>query len=347
MAYNADDIQKLGFPVSVQKRPGMYMGEKAKDKNTPGMLNVLVREIMDNSFTEVLKGYGDHVTITFHADGSVSCLDNGRGLPTDTNKTTGKNGIIMTMAELHSGGNFSNKEGANGPGLNGVGGAAVNALSERFDVEVYRNNHRYHLSFKDGYPGHFDEEGNFTEGDKIIRDNDFPHERGTLIHFKPDMQFFSSEENIIIDDIIDRIRYTVYLIPNLVVDVIDETRTPEEGGGTYHFENKDGIEGMVDFISTGDPLFTGKNSEYEKKGIYHIQASGSYKEKVVNVDSGKSVVVEETRRIPIDVAFRFNADEKEDIRSFANTIQTHQGGVHERALTRALMDTFGKMVKKS
>ena len=348
MAYDANSIKKMEFPVTVQKRPSMYMGSQAKNPESPGQKNVAVREILDNATTEALRGKADHVTITFHKNGSVSILDNGRGIPTDVNKETGKNGIMMTMAELHSGGNFEGvEEGKAGAGLNGVGGACVNALSSRFDVEVYKGKFVYKLSFQDGYPGQFDDKGNFKPSDKIIREK-FDHEQGTLINFTLDDKYFADVENIIIDDIIDRCRYIVYIIPNLKIDIIDETRSKEEGGGTYHFEDDTcgGISGMVDFISTGNSMLSVKENEFTEKGIFSISTVGKYKKNYVDISSGKSEVKEKVLKIPIDVAFRFNEDDKSEVMSFVNTINTHRGGIVEEALKEALMDTFGKEAMK-
>lgn len=345
MSYDANSIQKLDFPEAVQMRVGMYLGKAAKDVNSPGQMNVGCREILDNSVTESLRGKANKITLTFHKDGYVSCLDNGRGIPVDINKETGKNGIIMTMAELHSGGNFSGVEdGKAGAGLNGVGASVVNALSSRFDVEVYKGKFKHSLSFKEGIPGHYNEDGSFKKSEKIKKEK-CDHEQGTNIRFKFEPRFFTPQERVIVDDIIDRCRYTVYLVDGLNIDIIDETRTPEEGGGKYHFENVGGMSGMIDFISTGDPLLSSKKDEYTKKGIFSVHTIASYKTNAVTIDKGKTINKEETRKIPIDVAFRFNADDKTELRSFANCIYNVRGGVHEEALKDALMDTFGKMTK--
>lgn len=348
--YSADDIQTLEFPYSVQKRTGMYLGNSAKNETSPGMKNVCVREITDNSITEAMKGYADEVTLTFHKDGFVSCLDNGRGIPTSID-ANGVNGIIKCLATLHSGGNFNNDPGKVGPGLNGVGASAVNAVSSRFDVSVFKKNRRYYLSFQDGISGHFDssdqsEYSKFTESEKI-KSEQYEHEQGTLIRFKLNDQYFSDVENIIVDDIIDRMRYTVYLIPGLTIKIIDETRTGEEGGGEYVFTNEGDIPGMMDFISSGDTILTSKDDSYTSKGIFQISTKAKYKDKYVDTSSGKSVVKERNNVIPIEVAIRFNEDEDSNVLSFANTIRTHQGGVHENALKNALADTFVKMAKKN
>ena len=151
MAYTVDDIKTLDFPEVVQQRSGMYLGSQAKDANTPGQKNICLREISDNSVTEAIKGFCNKIKVTFEPDGSIIVEDNGRGIPTGIDKETGKNGIEKCLAELHSGGAFGESEpGKAGASLNGVGGACVNAMSEKFLVEVFRNGQIYYQEFSNG-----------------------------------------------------------------------------------------------------------------------------------------------------------------------------------------------------
>lgn len=350
MGYSSKDIISLGFPLNVQKRLDMYAGAQAKNDKTPGQRNCLVREILDNAVGEAMGGYANTVTVTFCKDGFIEVLDNGRGLPIDKDDK-GVNGIIKTVGMLHSGGSFSSNAKYASPSLNGVGSAISNSCSARFDAIVFRRNRRYCLSFKNGYPGHFDknddsEKAEFTES-KNIKSVAYEHERGTLIRFKFNDKFFSKVDNLIIDDIIDRMRYTVYLVPGLTIVVHDKTRKKEEGGGTYKFVNVGGISGMVDFISSGDSVITSKDNEYTKKGIYSITGKGRYKQRIIDVASGTAKETVRNSVIDIEVGLKFNEEDKGEIRSFANTICTYQGGIHENALKEALVDTFGKYASKN
>lgn len=346
MSYSVDDIKTLEFPESVQRRTGMYLGEQAKNETSPGQKCVAVREILDNSITEVVKGYGDKVNVLFEKDGTVVVEDNGRGIPVGIDKSTGQNGIEKCMAELHSGGNFSRSDGKAGPGLNGVGGACVNAVSSEFLVEVLHKGKLFCERFENGYVVENLSKRKLTEEDVWCEFTDMNKVTGTRITFKLNDDFFSDVDNLIVDDIIERMRYTVYVVPNLNIIITDNTRSEEDGGGTYDFKNDGGIEGMLDHISTGDPILTDQETDYTKKGIFHISTNARYKQKITEVVNGSTVVKEKVNSIPIEVAFRYGDDESTDIRSFANTIRTFNGGVHQSALENALMDVFGKLAKK-
>lgn len=347
MSYDINDIKELTYPTNIQTRMGMYLGSSAKSATTPGQKNVCVREITDNSVTEAIKGCCTNINITFNEDGSVVVEDNGRGIPVGKDKETGETGIEKCVAKLHAGGNFDDlSDGKPGPGLNGVGSSAVNAVSELFRVDVYKNGWLYSEEFSNGL---VKKEMHRT---KLEEDSNpstpIKEKTGTTVTFKLNDDFFSSVDNLIIDDIIDRLRYTVYVVPGLSINVFDNTRTSEEGGGEFHFEGSGGIEDMLDYISSGNPAIVGKGSDYEKKGIFKISTSAKYKKKITSLDKeGNSVAKEKTFNIPIECAIRYGSEDKPDIRSFANTIQTFNGGIHEDALKNALMDTFGKLAKST
>lgn len=338
MSYDINDIETLEFPECVQARPGMYLGECGLQKN------VCIREITDNSVTEIIKGYGDIVVIDFFEDGTVRVRDNGRGVPCNVDRETGQTGIEKCLASLHSGGNFSNDPGKVGPGTHGVGGACCNAMAEMFEVDVYRNGHHYRETFSNG-----------LVKDKLKREKIKDEEifgvqskeySGTTITFKFNNDFFSEDDLIDVDDIINRLRYTVYTVPGVTIKINDFTRSPEDGGGEYEFKNDGGIEGMLDYTTKSDAIVTGSNGDYEKKGIFHISTNAKMKEKVAVLKDGKSSVREQTINIPIEVAFKFSENDGSSLQSFANTIHTTDGGVHQDALKRALVDTFGKLAKK-
>lgn len=345
MSYDVNDIKEVGFPQIVSMRPGMYLGESAKDETTPGQKNVCLREIVDNSVTEAIKGTCTNIEVVLNEDGTIVVKDNGRGVPVGVDKDTGETGIEKCMAKLHAGSNFEDDpSGKPGSGIHGVGGACVNALSEFFNVEVFRNGQIYSEEFQNGYVHKPMKRRKATPEDCDGKDPKTV--TGTRITFKLNDDFFAPVENLIVDDIIDRLRYTVYVVPGLSIDIYDHTRSKEEGGGEYHFTNDGGIEGMLDYFSTTKTVLSSSEDDYSKKGIFKITANAKYKKNVATVGKdGKSQVKEKTYTIPVEVAFKYGDNESTDIRSFANTVSTQEGGVHVEALKRALVDTFGKLAK--
>lgn len=345
--YNANDIESLEYPVNIWRRPSMYLGERG------GQQSVGVREIIDNSVHESVRGYASKVKVIFGEDGSINVIDDGRGLPTDINKKTGKNGIILTMATLHAGANFSSnvQAGKAGAGLNGVGASATNALSKRFDVKVYRDDREYRLSFQNGFAGHFSGDSpddEFVESDKVKSKKDprsaeekkaFP--TGTNIKFWYNEDRFPSNETVDIDDLVNRLKYTVYMVPDLHIDIEDHNRTYEDGSiYTWNFHSTDGIREMVEVIAPDQPLpdTSSKEDLFQEKGIYEITTEGYYVETTTDAE-GKPTEVKRT--VTADVAFRYGTGYEKTLKSFVNTIQTHLGGIHEKALEKAFVKGFG------
>lgn len=346
-SYNADDIVNLDYPMSIWKRPSMYLGERGSQQS------VGVREIIDNAVHESLRGFATKVRVIFGKDGSTTIQDNGRGLPTDINKKTGINGIILTMATLHAGANFGTNvtAGKAGAGLNGVGASATNALSKRFDAIIYKTGKCHTLSFKDGFAGHFagdSPEDKFTKTDTINVEKDERSAKekkafktGTIIKLWFNEERFPSDEAIDIDDLVDRLKYTAYIVPKLDIEVIDENRQYEDGTSyNWNFYSDYGLEEMIEVMSP-DSMLPGtetKGDTFIEKGIYHVQTQGSYKE-ITADETGK--IVEANRTVTAEVAFRYGTGYEKTLASFVNTIHTHLGGVHEQAFEKALVESFG------
>ncbi|MBT4513736.1 MAG: DNA topoisomerase IV subunit B, partial [Chloroflexi bacterium] len=146
-SYDASDITVLEGLEAVRLRPGMYIGSTG-----PTGLQHLIWEIVDNAVDEAMAGFCDHVDITIHPDGSVTVIDNGRGIPVDKHETTGKTGVETVMTTLHAGGKFGGKSYQVSGGLHGVGASVVNALSISTVVEVRRGNKVYRQEYSRGGP---------------------------------------------------------------------------------------------------------------------------------------------------------------------------------------------------
>ena len=145
--YSARQLEALKGLEPVRRRPGMYIGST----DLRG-LHHLINEIVDNSIDEAMAGYCNTIVVTLHEDGSVSVLDNGRGIPVDMHPTEKKVGLEMVLTELHAGGKFGGGGYKIAGGLHGVGASVVNALSERLVAEVYKDGRVYRQSYQRGYP---------------------------------------------------------------------------------------------------------------------------------------------------------------------------------------------------
>ena len=176
--YTADDIHLMKGLEGVRKRPAMYIGST----NTQG-LHHLVWEVVDNAVDEALSGFGNKIVVTIHKDGSLSVLDEGRGIPTGINKETGRSGVELVFTELHAGGKFNSAVYKSAAGLHGVGASVTNALSKYLDATIYRDGKIHHIRFHNGgaIEVPLEEIGNTKK-------------TGTLVRFLPDDKIFSTVE---------------------------------------------------------------------------------------------------------------------------------------------------------
>ncbi len=232
--YGADKIKVLEGLEAVRKRPAMYIGSTG-----PAGLHHLVYEIVDNSIDEALGGYCDQVNVTIHIDGSITVIDNGRGIPTDQHES-GKSAAEVVLTVLHAGGKFDNDSYKVSGGLHGVGVSVVNALSENLDLEIWRNSQVYQQSYERGTP---------TGGLEITGTT---KRRGTKVTFKPDTTIF--ETTVFSFDILaQRLRELAFLNGGITITLDDE-----RDGKNHKFHYEGGIVSFVTHLNTNKALVNEK-----------------------------------------------------------------------------------------
>ncbi|MDF4029789.1 DNA topoisomerase (ATP-hydrolyzing) subunit B [Lactobacillus delbrueckii] len=234
--YNASQIQVLGGLEAVRKRPGMYIGSTSSQG-----LHHLVWEIIDNGIDEALAGFATKIEVTVNEDNSVTVQDDGRGIPVDIEKKTGRPAVETVYTVLHAGGKFGGGGYKVSGGLHGVGASVVNALSTKLNVTVMRDGKKYHIAF---------DHGRVVEELKEVGTVPLT-EHGTIVHFWPDPNIFT--ETTVFDDKIlkNRIRELAFLNKGLKLTFTDKRKDTAETD-VYHFEG--GIKEYVSFLNRGQEV---------------------------------------------------------------------------------------------
>ncbi len=264
-------------------------------------LHHLVYEVVDNSIDEALAGYCDRIEVVIHEDNAISVMDNGRGIPVEMHPKEGKPAVEVVMTVLHAGGKFDKDTYKVSGGLHGVGVSCVNALSNRLEVEVKRDGGVYRMAF---------ERGRTVEPLTQVREMEPGEETGTTVTFRPDDTIFL-DTVYRFDTLADRMRELAFL--NKGVTIVLEDRREEDAElarEVYHSEG-----GLAEFVAYLDETRT-------------------------PIHEDTITIEDEDADVPVSLAMRYNTGYTENVLSFVNNINTHEGGTHvsgfRRALTRVL-----------
>ncbi|MEE4215832.1 MAG: DNA topoisomerase (ATP-hydrolyzing) subunit B [Bacteroidales bacterium] len=303
--YSAGSIQVLEGLEAVRKRPAMYIG----DVSIKG-LHHLVYEVVDNSIDEAMVGYCNEINLILNEDGSVTVIDNGRGIPIDYHEKEKKSALEVVMTVLHAGGKFDKESYKVSGGLHGVGVSVVNALSDTLRAEVHRDGKVYYQEYRKGKP----------ESD--IQEHGTTDKSGTIITFKPDRDIFSEIE-FRYEILSARLRELAFLNKGIRLTILDKREKQENGNGDSYrhdeFYSEKGLQEFVDYLdSTRERLI----------------------EKPVSINTEKN-------DIPVEVALQYNTSFSENVHSYVNNINTIEGGTHLAGFRRGLTRTLKKYAEDS
>ena len=324
-SYTASSLQALEGLDPVRKRPAMYIGST----DSRGLTHC-VFEIFDNAVDEAIAGHCHKITVTSHADGSVSVGDDGRGIPADVEPTSGLPGVVLVMTKLHAGGKFGGDGYKVSGGLHGVGASVVNALSERVEVEVDRDGLTWGIHFQYGVAGRFEPSGKFKPGTGMTKLGKVAGKKtGTRVRFWPDFKIFLPEAVIEWDRVCQRLNQTAYLVPQLEVQFQDET-----SGESQVWKHAGGVGDMLDEL----------DSQPVVAGPLRISGTSTYTELTQVIEGDGLVAKNLERELQVDIALKWSKAYEYTLRSFVNVVETPKGGTHvaglERAVTKAISQTL-------
>ena len=312
--YLAENIQVLEGLEAVRKRPAMFIG----DISVKG-LHHLVHEVLDNSIDEALAGYCSNIEVSLNEDGSVTVLDDGRGIPVDIHEKEGKSALEVVMTMLHAGGKFDKDSYKISGGLHGVGVSCVNALSSILKAEVHRDGKVYIQEYERGKPL------------SDVRETGNTDITGTIITFTPDNTIFTTT-SFNFEILSARLRELAFMNIGIRLSFAD-FRTSDENGNENGNDNSNGNGGIR------------KEEFYSQEGL---------KEFVNFLDESREPLTKDCIQIetikndiPVEIALQYNTSYSENIHSYINNINTIEGGTHLAGFRRGLTRTLKAYAEKS
>ncbi|MDJ0320963.1 DNA topoisomerase (ATP-hydrolyzing) subunit B [Pseudarthrobacter sp. PS3-L1] len=322
--YGASDITVLEGLEAVRKRPGMYIGSTG-----PRGLHHLVYEVVDNSVDEALAGYCTHIEIVLQADGGVKVVDDGRGIPVDMHPTEHKPTVEVVMTILHAGGKFGGGGYAVSGGLHGVGISVVNALSSLVNTEVRRQGHVWRMTFADGGKP----QGGLVKGEETST-------TGTTQTFYPDAGIFEST-TFDFETLRARFQQMAFLNKGLRI-----TLTDERGESSEPVEDLD-----LDSVPTEGEIAAAEHLtvvyQYDDGLLDYVKHLNSGKKVDVVHEDVIAFETEDTgRKIALEMAMQWTNAYSESVHTYANTINTHEGGTHEEGFRAAMTSLINRYARE-
>ncbi len=320
--YSADSIQVLEGLEAVRKRPAMYIGDISEKG-----LHHLAYEVVDNSIDEALVGYCSNIWLTINEDGSLTVVDDGRGIPVDMHEKEGRSALEVVMTVLHAGGKFDKESYKVSGGLHGVGVSCVNALSSQLRAEIHRDGKMYEQLYERGIP---------QAPVKEIGETD---KSGTKVTFTPDSDIFTTTE-FKYEILASRLRELAFLNKGIHLYITDE-REFEENGNGYEIGDEN----------------ANTNTEVHAEPHYrndHFYSEEGLKEFVAYLDATREKLIDDIIYIdtikndtPVELALQYNTSFSENVHSYVNNINTIEGGTHLSGFRRGLTRTLKAYAEKS
>lgn len=333
--YGASSITILEGLEAVRKRPGMYIGST----NERG-LHHLVWEVVDNSVDEAMAGYADKVEVTILADGGIEVIDNGRGIPVEMHPS-GAPTVQVVMTQLHAGGKFDSDSYAVSGGLHGVGISVVNALSTRVEADIKRDGKHWYQNFNSAVPEPL-VEGGGARG------------TGTTIRFWPDAEIFETT-TFSFDTIARRLQEMAFLNKGLTITLTDKRASDEEIELEALAESQDAegvsLDDIDDTVDTQSAEAATKSKKKEKKKTFFYP--NGLEDYVSHLNKSKTAIHPSIVGFDakgddheVEIAMQWNSGYSQSVHTFANTINTIEGGTHEEGFRAALTSLMNKYARE-
>ncbi len=271
-------------------------------------LHHLVYEVVDNSIDEAMAGYCDRIEVTIHPDNSISVKDNGRGIPVDIHKKEGVSALEVVMTKIGAGGKFDKDSYKVSGGLHGVGVSCVNALSDHLKATVFKDGKIYVQEYSRGKALY------------PVKQTGETTDRGTLVTFHPDDTIFTQTIEYSYETLSNRMRELAFLNKGITIILTDERQTDKDGNFVSEtFHSKEGLKEYIKYLDGNrEPIIS----------------------KVVSMETDKG-------EIPVEVALIYNSSYSENVFSYVNNINTHEGGTHLSGFRRGLTNTLKKYAEQS